>query len=149
MFEDTLTFLTTILPGMRLSRLKTLSWLIAGLLKGSDWPEKRTFNSLIRSLPRKVSFEAKKKQFSRYLKNKAFTLESLSQALWMGIVQRLPSNSHVPVLIDWVTKGDWALLGAALPSSLGKALVFAEVLCLQRNLTVRLSSRRSLSSESN
>jgi len=40
------------------------------------------------------------------------------------------------VIIDWVTKGDWALLGAALPSPLARALVFAEVLCLRRKLTL-------------
>jgi len=136
MFEDILTFLTAILPGIRLSRLKTLSWLIAALLEGSDWPEKRTFNSLIRAIPRKVSFEAKKKQFFRFLKNQAFTLESFSRALWLGIIQRLPQNFQVPVIIDWVTKGDWALLGAALPSPLGRALVFAEQLCFQKELTL-------------
>jgi hypothetical protein len=136
MFEDILTFLTFLLQGIRRSRLKTLSWLIAGLLRGSDWPEKRTLNSLIRTIPRKVSFEAKKKQFFRFLKNQAFTLESFTEALWLGIVQRIPPNSQVPVIIDWVTKGDWALLGASLPSSLGRALVFAEVLCLRRELTL-------------
>ena len=68
MFEDILAFLTAILPGIRLSRLKTLSWLIAGLLEGGDWPEKHTLSSLIRAIPRKVSFEAKKKQLLRFLK---------------------------------------------------------------------------------
>lgn len=72
MFEEILAFLTVILPGIHLSRLKTLSWLVAGFLEGSDWPRKRTFASLIRAVPRKVSFEAKKKQFSRFLKNQGF-----------------------------------------------------------------------------
>lgn len=49
---------------------------------------------------------------------------------------RLPPNSQVPVIIDWVTKGDWALLGAALPSHLGRAMVFAETLCLKKKLTL-------------
>ena len=136
MFEGILTFLMAILPGIRLSRLKTLSWLIAGLLEGGDWPEKQTLSSLIRAIPRKVSFEAKKKQLFRFLKNRAFTLKSFNQALWLGIAHRFPADSQVPVIIDWVTKGDWALLGAALPSPLGRALVFAEVLCLRRKLTL-------------
>ncbi|MGC8971605.1 MAG: hypothetical protein ACP5K2_05335 [bacterium] len=39
---------------------------------------------------------------------------------------------HKTRIKDWVTKDNWALLGVALHSHLGRALVFNEVLHLQQ-----------------
>jgi cytochrome c biogenesis protein CcdA len=103
----------------------------------SDWPTKRTFNSLCRLISRDVSFEAKKKQVTSFLKNTAFSINVISLSLLTCILSKiLNSSGYIPVIIDWVTKNNWALLGAALSSHLGRALVFNEVLCLQKDLTL-------------
>lgn len=137
MFNDILTFLTSILPNFRKSRIKTLSWLIESFLNNSDWPTKRTLNSFCRLITRKVSFEAKKKQVMRFLKNKAFNMHNISSSLLTCILNKIPNTlGYITVIIDWVTKDNWALLGAALSSKLGRALVFNEILCSQKDLTL-------------
>ncbi len=67
-------------------------------LRGSDWPHKRTG-----AIPRPVSFEAKKKQFYRYLVNPAFSLKALNQTLWLGLAKLLPEASGA--LCEFLTGG--------------------------------------------